>query len=97
MDVQWRKDPRVHRSNGKLGKPRFPMERVDPRVGIFLSPLDTHDGFYLSSTLNTDVTSMTFDFFVKFFACKFLSKGCHLCLYSKKVLCAETGGCNGNC
>ena len=51
MGVQWRKEnpnPRVHRSSGKLGEPRFPLERVDPRVGIFLSPLDTHDGFYLS-------------------------------------------------
>ena len=53
MGVQWRKEnpnPRVHRSSGKLGEPRFPLERVDPRVGIFLSPLDTHDGFYLSHT-----------------------------------------------
>ena len=51
MGVQWRKEnpnPRVHRSSGKLGEPHFPLERVDPRVGIFLSPLDTHDGFYLS-------------------------------------------------
>ena len=50
MGVKWRKEnpnPRVHRSSGKLGEPRFPLERVDPRVGIFLSPLDTHDGFYL--------------------------------------------------
>ena len=30
------------------GEPRFPLERVDPRVGIILSPLDTHDEFYLS-------------------------------------------------
>ena len=53
MGVQRRKEnpnPRVHRSSGKLGEPRFPLERVDPRVGIFLSPLDTHDGFYLSTT-----------------------------------------------
>ena len=53
MGAQWRKEnpnPRVHRSSGKLGEPRFPLERVDPRVGIFLSPLDTHDGFYLSHT-----------------------------------------------
>ena len=52
MGAQWRKEnpnPRVHRSSGKLGEPRFPLERVDPRVGIFLSPLDTHDGFYLST------------------------------------------------
>ena len=51
MGAQWRKEnpnPRVHRSSGKLGEPRFPLERVDPRVEIFLSPLDTHDGFYLS-------------------------------------------------
>ena len=53
MGAQWRKENpnprrRVHRSSGKLGEPRFPLERVDPRVGIFLSPLDTHDGFYLS-------------------------------------------------
>ena len=57
MGVQWRKEnpnPRVHRSSGKLGEPRFPLERVDPRVGIFLSPLDTHDGFYLSATFDTD-------------------------------------------
>ena len=50
MGGQWRKEnpnPRVHRSGGKLGEPRFPLERVDPRVGIFLSPLTTHDGFYL--------------------------------------------------
>ena len=47
MGAQWRKEnpnPRVHRSSGKLGEPRFSLERVDPRVGIFLSPLDTHDG-----------------------------------------------------
>ena len=51
MGGQWRKEnpnPRFHRSGGKLGEPRFPLERVDPRVGIFLSPLTTHDGFYLS-------------------------------------------------
>ena len=51
MGGQWRKEnpnPRVHRSGGKLGEPRFPLERVNPRVGIFLSPLTTHDGFYLS-------------------------------------------------
>ena len=55
MGVQWRKEnpnPRVHRSSGKLGEPRFPLERMDPRVGIFLSPLDTHDGFYLYSSDN---------------------------------------------
>ena len=49
--VQWRKEnlnPRVLRSSGKLGEPRFPLERMDPRVEIFLSPLTTHDGFYLS-------------------------------------------------
>ena len=53
MGVQWRKEnpnPRVHRSSGKLGEPRFPLERVDPRVGIFLSPLDTHDGFYFTKS-----------------------------------------------
>ena len=51
MGGQWRKEnpnPRVHHSGGKLGEPHFPLERVDPRVGIFLSPLTTHDGFYLS-------------------------------------------------
>ena len=56
MGAQWRMEnpnPRVHRSSGKLGEPRFPLERVDPRVGIFLSPLDTHDGFYLSYMLLT--------------------------------------------
>ena len=26
----------------------FPTETVGPRVGIFLSPLNTNDGFYLS-------------------------------------------------
>ena len=60
MGVKWRKEnpnPRVHRSSGKLGEPRFPLERVDPRVGIFLSPLDTHDGYYLSST--NDVSEIT--------------------------------------
>ena len=31
--------------------PRFPLERMGPRVEIFLSPLTTHDGFYLSTTL----------------------------------------------
>ena len=54
MGAQWRMEnpnPRVHRSSGKLGEPRFPLERVDPRVGIFLSPLDTHDGFYFCSIL----------------------------------------------
>ena len=35
---------------GKLGEPRFPLQRMDPRVEIFLSPLTTHDGFYLSYT-----------------------------------------------
>ena len=28
----------------------FPTGRVGPRVGIFLSPLDTNDGFYYSYT-----------------------------------------------
>ena len=59
MGGQWRKEnpnPRVHRSGGKLGEPRFPLERVDPRVGIFLSPLTTHDGFYLSTYSTSSVT-----------------------------------------
>ena len=29
-------------------KASFPTGTVGPRVGIFLSPLDTDDGFYLS-------------------------------------------------
>ena len=41
-------NPRVHRSSGKLGKASFPTGTVDPRVGIFLSPLNTNDGFSLS-------------------------------------------------
>ena len=60
MGGQWRKEnpnPRVHRSGGKLGEPRFPLERVDPRVGIFLSPLTTHDGFYLSTMIEIFVAS----------------------------------------
>ena len=40
-------NPLVHRSSGKLGKPRFPTGTVDHRVGIFLSPQNTNDGFYL--------------------------------------------------
>ena len=32
-----------------IGEPRFPLERMDPRVEIFLSPLTIHDGFYLSN------------------------------------------------
>ena len=54
-------------SNGKLGKARFPLERwalrlqasfptgtVGPRVWIFLSALNTNDGFYLSN-MGSDV------------------------------------------
>ena len=41
--------PRVHRSSGKLGKASFPTGTVDPRVGISLSPLNTNDGFSLST------------------------------------------------
>ena len=55
--VQWRKEnlnPRVLHSSGKLGEPHFPLERMDPRVVIFLSPLTTHDGFYLYYQLNRD-------------------------------------------
>ena len=42
-------NPRVHRSSGKLGEASFPTGTVDPRVGISLSPLNTNDGFSLSS------------------------------------------------
>ena len=55
VPFQWRKENlnhRVHRSSGKLGEPRFPLERMDPWVEIFLSPLTTHNGFYLSSLIN---------------------------------------------
>ena len=31
-------------------KTSFPTGTVGPRVGIFLSPLNTNDGFYLSPT-----------------------------------------------
>ena len=61
MGVQWSKEnpnPRVHRSSGKLGEPRFPLERVDPRVGIFLSPLDAHDGFYLSYSASSYICTL---------------------------------------
>ena len=34
-----------------LGEPRFPLERMDPRVEIFLSPLTTHDRFYSDNIL----------------------------------------------
>ena len=36
--------------SGKLDKPRFPLEwwALGNWVGIFLSPLNTNDGFYLS-------------------------------------------------
>ena len=47
-----KKNPSVvfsgERKISTLGEPRFPLERMDPRVEIFLSPLTTHDGFYLS-------------------------------------------------
>ena len=43
--------PRVHRSSGKLGEALFPTGTVDPRVGISLSPLNTNDGFSLSSVI----------------------------------------------
>ena len=33
--------------SGILGKPRFSTGTMSPRVGIFLSPLETNDGFYL--------------------------------------------------
>ena len=42
-------NPRVHRSSGKLGEASFPTGTVDPRVGISLSPLNTNDGFSLST------------------------------------------------
>ena len=41
-------NPRVHRSSGKLGEASFPTGKVDPRVGISLSPMNTNDGFSLS-------------------------------------------------
>ena len=69
MGAQWRKEnpnPRVHRFSGKLGEPRFPLERVDPRVGIFLSPLDTHDGFYLSLFLNLKFQASSLQYFVHY-------------------------------
>ena len=44
-------NPRVHRSSGKLDEASFPTGTVDPRVGIFLSPLNTNDGFSLSLML----------------------------------------------
>ena len=34
----------------------FPTGTVGPRVGIFLSPLNTNDGFYLSHSLLTQLT-----------------------------------------
>ena len=37
-------NPRVHRTR----QASFPTGTVGPRVGIFLSPLNTNDGFYLS-------------------------------------------------
>ena len=42
-------NPRVHRSSGKLDEASFPTGTVDPRVGISLSPLNTNDGFSLST------------------------------------------------
>ena len=47
-------NPRVHRSSGKLGEASFPTGTVDPRVGIFLSPLNTNDGFSLSEQTEQD-------------------------------------------
>ena len=44
-------NPRVHRSSGKLGEASFPTGTVDPRVGISLSPLNTNDGFSLSTSV----------------------------------------------
>ena len=32
----------------------FPTGTVDPRVGIFLFPLNTNDGFYLSMTIHSN-------------------------------------------
>ena len=79
MGGQWRKEnpnPRVHRSGGKLGEPRFPLEQVDPRVGIFLSPLTTHDGFYLSILIYINFTAkykiIGIFFFVPTFASQFM-------------------------
>ena len=43
--------PSVPPFSGKLGKPRqasFPTGTVGPQVRIFLSPLNTNDGFYFS-------------------------------------------------
>ena len=48
IGVQWGQknpNPRVHRSSGKRGLP------VDPRVGIFLEPLNTNDQFFFSYTV----------------------------------------------
>ena len=78
MGAQWRMEnpnPRVHRSSGKLGEPRFPLERVDPRVGIFLSPLDTHDGFYLSYILSTKNNSVFVIFMFEILTKSFTNDG----------------------
>ena len=36
--------------SGETRQASIPTGTVDPRVGIFLSPLNTNDGFYLSHT-----------------------------------------------
>ena len=40
--------PHGHRLVGNLNQASFPTGKVSPRVGIFLSLLNTNDGFYLS-------------------------------------------------
>ena len=43
-------NPRVHRSVTETLQASFATGTVGPQVRIFLSPLNTNDGFYLSYT-----------------------------------------------
>ena len=44
----WEKEAIIEFFEDSLSKTSFPTWRLDPLVGIFLSPMNTNDGFYLS-------------------------------------------------
>ena len=46
--------------SGKTRQASFPTGRVGPRVWIFLSPLNTNDGFYLSGVQENYILSHIF-------------------------------------
>ena len=45
--------PTIYLPKWKFAQASFPTGTVGPLVGIFLSPLNTNDGFYLSPKLST--------------------------------------------